>query len=278
MNEPIKDRVVVVTGAGGGFGQLISQKCAALGARVVCADINDEGLEETVAAITNAGGNGVSQKTDVASYSDMRRLARKAVDEFGAIDVMVNNAGTMPLAFFSDHAAAMDAWSRCIDINIKGVLHGIAAVYDQMIKQGRGHVVNVSSIYGNFPVEGAGVYGASKSAVNFLSDSLRVEAQGRIKVTIVRPTGVPATGLTASVINAEAAVGITGQNSESVSMQYEEIMSGQAPADVMDKEDIAYFSLDPDSLTDQVVYAINQPWGVSIAEVTVRASGEGFVL
>ena len=278
MNEPINDRVVVVTGAGGGFGQLISQKCAALGARVVCADINDKGLEETVAAIANAGGSGVSQKTDVASYSDMQRLARKAVDEFGAIDVMVNNAGTMPLAFFSDHAAAMDAWSRCIDINIKGVLHGIAAVYDQMIKQGRGHVVNVSSIYGNFPVEGAGVYGASKSAVNFLSDSLRVEAQGRIKVTIVRPTGVPATGLAASVINAEATVGITGQNSESISMQYEEIMSGQAPAEVMDKEDIAYFSLDPDSLTDQVVYAINQPWGVSIAEVTVRASGEGFVL
>ena len=278
MNEPINDRVVVVTGAGGGFGQLISQKCAALGARVVCADINDKGLEETVAAIANAGGSGVSQKTDVASYSDMQRLARKAVDEFGAIDVMVNNAGTMPLAFFSDHAAAMDAWSRCIDINIKGVLHGIAAVYDQMIKQGRGHVVNVSSIYGNFPVEGAGVYGASKSAVNFLSDSLRVEAQGRIKVTIVRPTGVPATGLAASVINAEATVGITGQNSESISMQYEEIMSGKAPAEVMDKEDIAYFSLDPDSLTDQVVYAINQPWGVSIAEVTVRASGEGFVL
>ena len=278
MNEPINDRVVVVTGAGGGFGQLISQKCAALGARVVCADINDKGLEETVAAIANAGGSGVSQKTDVASYSDMQRLARKAVDEFGAIDVMVNNAGTMPLAFFSDHAAAMDAWSRCIDINIKGLLHGIAAVYDQMIKQGRGHVVNVSSIYGNFPVEGAGVYGASKSAVNFLSDSLRVEAQGRIKVTIVRPTGVPATGLAASVINAEATVGITGQNSESISMQYEEIMSGQAPAEVMDKEDIAYFSLDPDSLTDQVVYAINQPWGVSIAEVTVRASGEGFVL
>lgn len=278
MNEPINDRVVVVTGAGGGFGRLIGQKCAALGASVVCADINDEGLEQTVAAITNAGGNGVAQKTDVTSYSDMQRLANKAVDEFGAIDVMVNNAGTMPLAFFSDHAAAMDAWSRCIDINIKGVLHGIAAVYDQMIEQGRGHVVNVSSIYGNFPVEGAGVYGASKSAVNFLSDSLRVEAQGRIKVTIVRPTGVPATGLTGSVVNAEASVGITGRNTESVLVRYQEIMSGQAPAEMTDKEDIAYFSLDPDSLTDQVVYAINQPWGVSIAEVTVRASGEGFVL
>ena len=277
-DQPIKNRVIVVTGAGGGFGQLISQKCAALGAKVVCADINDEGLEQTVATITNAGDSAVSQTTDVTSYPDMQRLAIRAVDEFGAIDVMVNNAGTMPLAFFGDHAAAMEAWSRCIDINIKGVLHGIAAVYDQMISQGRGHVVNISSIYGNFPVEGAGVYGASKSAVNFLSDSLRVEAQGKIKVTIVRPTGVPMTGLSGTVINQQASVGITGQKTETVLMKYEEIMSGQAPADVMDKEDIAYFSLDPDSLTDQVVYAINQPWGVSIAEVTVRASGEGFVL
>ena len=278
MDQPINNRVIVVTGAGGGFGQLISQKCAALGAKVVCADINEEGLRETVASITEAGGQAVSKRTDVTSYPDMQQLAAKAVDEFGAVDVMVNNAGTMPLAFYSDHAQAMEAWSRCIDINIKGVLHGIAAVYDQMISQGRGHVVNISSIYGNFPVTGAGVYGASKSAVNFLSDSLRVEAQGKIKVTIVRPTGVPATGLAGSVINPEATVGITGHNSESVGMQYEEIMSGQAPAEIMDKEDIAYFSLDPDSLTDQVVYAINQPWGVSIAEVTVRASGEGFVL
>lgn len=276
MNQPIEGRVVVVTGAGGGFGQLISQKCAALGAMVVCADINEDGLEQTVSAITEAGGRAVAQTTDVTRHTQMQRLAKTAVDTFGALDVMVNNAGTMPLAFYSDHAAAMDAWERCIDI--KGVLHGIAAVYDQMMEQGRGHVINISSIYGNFPVVGAGVYGASKSAVNFLSDSLRVEAQGKIKVTIVRPTGVPATGLAGSVINPEASVGITGHNAESVGMQYEEIMSGQAPAEVMDKEEIAYFSLDPDSLTDQVVYAINQPWGVSIAEITVRASGEGFVL
>ena len=278
MSEPVNDRVVVVTGAGGGFGQLISQKCAALGAKVVCGDINEEGLAQTVSTITDAGGRAIAQRTDVAAYADMQQLANKAVNEFGAIDVMVNNAGTMPLAFYSDHAAAMEAWSRCIDINIKGVLHGIAAVYDQMMAQGRGHVVNISSIYGNFPVEGAGVYGASKSAVNFLSDSLRVEAQGKIKVTIVRPTGVPATGLSGSVVNQAASVGITGQKTESVMMKYEELMSGQAPAQMMDKDEAAYFSLDADSLTDQVVYAINQPWGVSIAEVTVRATGEGFVL
>ena len=278
MSEPIEGRVVVVTGAGGGFGQLVSQKCARLGAKVVCADINEEGLTQTVAAIEAAGGQAISQPTDVTNYAEVQQMAEAAVSEFGAIDVMVNNAGTMPLAFFADHANAMDAWSRCIDINVKGVLHGMAAVYDQMMVQGRGHVVNISSIYGNFPVEGAGVYGASKSAVNFLSDSLRVEAQGKIKVTIVRPTGVAATGLSGSIINPEAMVGITGQRTELVGMKYEEIMSGQAPPEVMNKQDVAYFSLDPDSLTDQVVYAINQPWGVSIAEVTVRATGEGFIL
>ena len=278
MEQHIEGKVVVVTGAGSGFGQLISQKCAALGAKVVCADINEEGLAQTTSAISDAGGHAIARRTDVTSYSNMQELAKVAIDEFGAIDVMVNNAGTMPLAFYSDHAEAMDAWGRCIDINIKGVLHGISAVYDQMMAQGRGHVVNISSIYGNFPVIGAGVYGASKSAVNFLSESLRVEAQGKIKVTVVRPTGVPATGLSGTVINQEAPIGIMGQNAEAMGMQYEEIMSGQAPAEVMDKDNVAYFSLDPDSLTDQVIYAINQPWGVSIAEVTVRATGEGFVL
>ena len=278
MDQPIKNRVIVVTGAGGGFGKLISQKCAALGARIVCADINEEGLAETITNIKEAGGQGISHRTDVASYADMQALAAKAVDEFGATDVMVNNAGTMPLAFYSDHAEAMGAWTRCIDINIKGVLHGIAAVYDQMISQGRGHVVNISSIYGNFPVEGAAVYGASKAAVNFLSESLRVEAQGKIKVTIVRPTGVPMTGLAGTVINQEASVGITGQNTETTRARFAEFLAGQAPPEVLDKDNVAYFTLDPDSLTDQVVHAINQPWGVSIAEVTVRASGERFVL
>ena len=278
MDQPINGRVVVVTGAGGGFGRLISQKCAALGAKVVGADIDGEGLNETVAAIRDADGEAVPQIADVSSFADMQRLAATAVDRFGAIDVIVNNAGIMPLAFYRDHAQAMEAWSRCIDINIKGVLHGIAAVYDQMMSQGRGHVVNISSIYGNFPVEGAAVYGASKAAVNFLSDSLRVEAQGKIKVTIVRPTGVPATGLAEGVVNQEAAIGIGGQHMPTMFARYAELVANQAPAEIQDKQNIAYFSLDPDSLTDQVVYAINQPWGVSIAEVTVRASGEGFIL
>ena len=111
-------------------------------------------------------------RADVTNLKDLQDLVERTIDRLGRIDVMINNAGIMPLAFYEDHQKAIEAWYNCIDINIKGVLNGIVAVYDQMISQGRGHVVNLSSIYGNFPVSGAGVYGASKAAVNFLSDSL----------------------------------------------------------------------------------------------------------
>jgi NADP-dependent 3-hydroxy acid dehydrogenase YdfG len=191
---------------------------------------------------------------------------------------MLNNAGVMPLAFFSDHGVAAEACDRCIDINIKGVLHGICAVHDQMISQGQGHVINVSSIYGNFPVVGAGVYGATKAAVNFLSESLRMESQGRIKVTTIKPTGVPATGLGASVVNREAVIGILGANMSAYAQQSEALAAGQLPESQLDPECIEYFALEPDLLADQIVYAMNQPLGVSISELTVRASGDVFIL
>src|SRR4029450_1153574 len=116
--------------------------------------------------------------------------------------------------FFADHDQAWEAWDRAIDINLKGVVHGIAAVYDRMIEQGRGHIVNISSIYGNKGTAGSGVYSATKAAVAVLSDSLRVESQGKIKVTVVRPTGVPGTNLASGIVNFDAFVGITGQHTE----------------------------------------------------------------
>jgi NADP-dependent 3-hydroxy acid dehydrogenase YdfG len=191
---------------------------------------------------------------------------------------MVNNAGTMPLAFFADHEAAADAWNTCIDVNFKGVLHGIMAVHDHMIAQGRGHVVNLSSIYGNFPVAGAGVYGATKAAVNFLSDALRAESQGRIKVTTIRPTGVPATGLSGGIVNPEAVVGILGQNVLTFGERMEAYAAGQLPAEETDREHIRYYVLAPEEIAEQIVHVIDQPWGVSISDVTVRASGDPYIL
>lgn len=278
MADHIQGKTIIITGAAGGFGRLVAQKTGARGARVVAADVNEAELGVTVGSITEAGGEAEAVIADVTQLSAMRALAGRAVERFGAIDVMVNNAGTMPLAFYADHADAEAAWDRCIDVNLKGVLHGIMAVHDQMIAQGRGHIVNLSSIYGNHPVAGAAVYGATKAAVNVLSESLRQESQGKIKVTTIRPTGVPGTGLGDGVINPAALRGILGANEAEFMEKIGLLLDENPPADLTDKERIGYYSLSPELLADQIVYAIDQPWGVSISDLTVRASGDAYVI
>jgi NADP-dependent 3-hydroxy acid dehydrogenase YdfG len=278
MTNHLDGRVVVITGAGSGFGRLVAEMTAARGARVVAADVDPETAAETVERIHAAGGEARAVVADVTDRSQMHALAAAAVDAFGAIDVMVNNAGIMPLAFIADHAIAADAWDRCIDINVKGVLNGIIAVHDQMIEQGRGHVVNISSIYGNFPNAGAGVYTASKAAVNILSETLRVESQGKIKVTVVKPTGVPTTNLSASVINPGAIVGIVGDRHDQFMRNAVGLVTGELPAPMTDRDDPRYWTLTPEDLAEQIVYAIDQPWGVSISDITIRATGEDYVL
>ncbi len=278
MGDHVEGKVIVVTGAGGGFGRLVVQKCAARGARLVAADVDEAALGETVASIAGASGEAIAVPADVTRLDAMRALAARAVSAFGAIDVMVNNAGTMPLALYADHEQAAEAWDRCIDVNLKGVLHGIMAVYDQMIQQGRGHVVNVSSIYGNHPVAGAAVYGATKAAVNVLSESLRQESQGRIKVTTIRPTGVPGTGLGAGIVNPAALGGILGRNEASFMQTLAEVLGESPPAELTDPDSVKYFALSPELLADQIVFAIDQPWGVSISDLTVRATGDSYVI
>lgn len=278
MTDHVKGKTIVVTGAAGGFGRLISLKAAARGAHVVCGDVNEEGLAETVKLVADAGGTASGKLTDVTDLAAMTALVAHAVATHGAVDVMINNAGIMPLAFFADHEAAAPAWNKCIDINIKGVMNGIIAAYDPMMRQGRGHVINISSIYGNFPVVGAAVYGATKSAVNFLSESLRVEAAGKIKVTIVKPTGVPATGLAGAVVNREAVVGILGQNTAAYIGAMTAILEGQVQDDRVDPESTAYAVLDPAYIADAVMMAIDQPWGVSLGDITVRAAGDAYIL
>ena len=280
MTDHVEGKVVVVTGAASGFGRLVAQKVAARGAKVVAADIDIEGLDATAGAITDAGGHVVHRRTDVTDRADVFGLADFAVESFGAIDVMVNNAGVMPLAFYADHAQAADAWDRCIDINFRGVLNGITAVHDQMIAQGRGQVVNISSIYGNTPLAGSAVYTATKAAVNVLSETLRIESQGKIKVTVVKPTGVPGTNLGSGIINGDAMIGILGQNAASFG---EKAAVAWGPDDTPEKaamtdpEDIRYWAIAPEELADQVVYVIDQPWGISISDITVRASGDQYL-
>ena len=273
----VRGKVIVVTGAGSGFGRLTSHQAATLGASVVAADVDGDAAAETVAHIVAAGGQAEAVTADVTRKDDMDRVALVAVERFGAIDVLINNAGVMPLAFFSDHKEAWEAWDRAIDINVKGVVHGIAAVYDRMIEQGRGHIVNISSVYGNRGTAGSGVYSATKAAVIAISDALRVEAQGKIKVTVVRPTGVPGTNLASGIVNFEAFVGITGQNSQQFSEQVTRWVGGTLPAAAQDADNVAYWALAPEELAAQIVAVINTPWGVNISDITIRSTGEDYV-
>ena len=132
----VEGKVIIITGASSGFGKLTAKRAAEMGGKIVLAARSEEKLKETVAEIKAAGGEASYIVTDVAKKDDVFAMAKFAVDTYGRIDVLVNNAGTMPLAFFSEHEQALDKWEQCIDISIKGTIFGISAVYDQMIKQG----------------------------------------------------------------------------------------------------------------------------------------------
>lgn len=271
----VEGKVIIITGASSGFGKLTAKRAAEMGGKIVLAARSEEKLKETVAEIKAAGGEASYIVTDVAKKDDVFAMAKFAVDTYGRIDVLVNNAGTMPLAFFSEHEQALDKWEQCIDISIKGTIFGISAVYDQMIKQGQGQVINVSSIYANFPVAGAGVYQVAKMGVQYLAESLRSECQGKIKVTTIKPTGFMKTNLSSSVVDQMAMMPAVAGPLEILSNWVEE-----APLrpDFHDINSMTYNDPDSQVLADNIIYAINQPWGVSIGDLTVRASGESFVI
>ena len=277
MSDYLKDKVIVITGAGSGFGKLIAEKCAAGGAHIVGVDVNADALEEVMSGIRAAGNSALAQPADVTDLAAMRAVAAAAVEAHGAIDVLVNNAGVMPLAYFADHARAADKWSKAIDINIKGVVNGISAVYDQMIEQGRGHVVNIASIYGNAGIAGSGVYSATKAAVTTISDSLRIEAKGKIKVTTVKPTGITGTNLASWIVNEEAIFGLVGQRAQQYGEHVSALMENRLAPELTDVDSVQHWLITPDDLADAVVHVINQPWGISLSDVTVRASGEDYL-
>ena len=147
-----------------------------------------------------------------------------------------------------------------------------------MIEQGSGHVVNIASIYGNQPVVGAAVYGASKAAVAFMSEALRQESRGAIKVTVVRPTGVPDTGLGSGVINRAAVIGIVGHNSADYAEAMAAFTGDDPPAHLASPDSPGYARLAPELLAEQILYAIDQPWGVNISDITVRATGDHYII
>lgn len=263
----IKDKVIIVTGASSGFGKYTAMKAAELGGKVVLAARRDNLLKEICDDIRAKGGEASYIKTDLRDQRQVEDMAQFAIDTYGAIDILVNDAGTMPLGYLSQHKFAMQAWEECIDTSIKGTLYATAAVYDQMIKQGHGHVINVSSILGNYGVAGGAVYNLSKASVRIMADSMRVENSGKIKFSVIKPTSVADTGLVATEVDFNASLaGVYGKLIDA--------FTGLGTPGRDDRENIHCFDFGPEVLADNIIYVMNQPWGVNISEITVRASGE----
>ena len=189
MSNNIKDKVVVITGASSGLGETTARHLAALGAKLVLGARRTERLEKLVADITAAGGQAIAVTTDVARRDDVEALVAKGEQHFGRIDVLVNNAGIMPLAPMAK--LKVEEWDRMIDVNVKGVLYGVAAALPRFAAQGSGHIINVSSVAGHKVGPGSSVYSATKHAVRALSEGLRQEVKPHnIRTTIISPGAV----------------------------------------------------------------------------------------
>ncbi len=245
----IANKVVVITGASSGLGEATARLLAKRGARLVLGARRLERLEKLAAEIAAAGGEAIAHATDVARRADVEKLIQAAHDKFGRVDVLVNNAGIMPMAAMSK--LKVDEWDRMIDVNIKGVLYGIAAVLPGMRTNKGGHIINLSSVAGLRVSAGVGtVYSATKFAVKAISEGLRAEV-GRegIRVTTLYP-GAVASELMDGSSDPEAAAGIKAF-----------YQANEIPAD---------------SFARAVVYAIEQPAEMSINEITLRPTRQEF--
>lgn len=194
MKFPMQDKVIVITGASSGIGEAVALDSATQGAKVVLAARREERLEALSARIAQTGGESLSIQTDVTDRASAEHMATRAREAFGRIDVLVNNAGIMPLSPIRQ--LRVDDWDRMIDVNVKGLLYCVAAVLPAMFDQGAGHIINVSSVAGRRPFPGGSIYSTTKAAVRMISEGLRLELSpsDKIRVTDIEP-GVTATEL-----------------------------------------------------------------------------------
>ena len=187
MTQGIKDKVVVITGASSGLGEAAARRLAQNGAKLVLGARRLDRLQALAKELA-LGADAVAQ-TDVSQFEQVKRLVDHAVKSHGRIDVLINNAGLMPLSPLE--RLRIDDWNRMIDVNIKGVLYGVAAALPHMKAQMSGHIINVSSVAGHKVRPGSTVYSATKSAVRVISEGLRQEVKPyNIRTTIISPGAV----------------------------------------------------------------------------------------
>lgn len=238
-------KVIAITGASSGIGEATARLLARRGARIVMGARRTERLEELTAALTAEGGAARYRALDVTKRGDVAAFIAFAKAEFGNVDVLINNAGVMPLSVMAD--LKVEEWDRMIDVNIRGVLHGIAAVLPGMKARGKGQIVNVASIGAHVVVPTGAVYCATKYAVWAISEGLRQENPD-IRVTTISP-GVVATELGNDISDANA----KGYLAE-----------------------LRKTALTPDAIARAIAYAVEQPDDVDVNEVIVRPTTSAF--
>jgi NADP-dependent 3-hydroxy acid dehydrogenase YdfG len=242
----VATKVVVITGASSGIGQATARLLAGQGYRVMLGARRGETLSALTAEISAAGGEAAYKVTDVTRRSDVEALVNDAVEHFGQVDAIVNNAGIGPISRFD--ALQVDDWDAMIDVNLRGTLYGIAAVLPLFARQKRGHVINVISTAGIKILPTMGVYAATKNAVRTLTEGLRQEADPHLRVTEVSP-GMVATSF------------------------------GDSITDEKTREDIEKrmgdIAIPPEAIARGILFALEQPPEVEVGSLVIRPTAQG---
>jgi NADP-dependent 3-hydroxy acid dehydrogenase YdfG len=244
MSE-IKGKVVAITGASSGIGEATALLLAARGATVVLGARRSDRLEALANRIAGAGGEAAYVRTDVKRRGDLSGLVKLACERYGKLDVLVNNAGIAPISLLDD--LRVEEWDEMIDINIKGVLYGIAAALPVFRAQGFGHFVNIASTAGHVIKPTISVYSGTKFAVRAISEGLRQEAGDRLRVTIISP-GFVATDLVDTVTNPEVKSQLAASRDR--------------------------FAIPADAIARAIAFAIEQPADVDVNEIVIRPTAQ----
>ncbi|CAK7031716.1 MAG: putative oxidoreductase [Desulfovibrio sp.] len=246
--EDIENKVIIITGASSGIGAAVARRLAKEGATVALTARREDKLKAVCEEVTAAGGKAAYFAADISVEQEVRAMVAKVADAFGRVDVIFNNAGLMAMAPMS--ACKTDEWDKMIDINIKGVLYGVAAVWPIFEKQNSGHFINISSVAGLRVAAGIGtVYSATKFAVKAISEGIRIESAGKFRATAIYP----------GYIESELMYGSSDNESrKGIVAAYEQ------------------FAISADRIGDAVAYAISQPADASVNEITIRATAQDF--
>lgn len=246
MENNIKNKVIVITGASSGMGEAAAKHLADLGATVILGARRAEKIEQLAKQINETDGKALAVKADVTDLEEVKNLVDTAVKRFGKVDVILNNAGIMPLSPMD--RINVEEWNTMIDVNIKGVLNGIAAVLPYMKEQKFGQIINTASVAGHKVFNGSAVYSATKYAVRALTEGLRMEVKHyNIRTTIVCPGAVKT-----------------------------ELLEHISEADIQqaNKDYVGEVGIGPDSFARVVAFAISQPEDVDINEVIFRPTAQ----